>query len=381
MASGSTHVVKFRKPFDPDSAGPFRSAVSLHSHTMHSREYLGRLPSYIAKVPIGKFIIEREIGRMHLYTGRVVDFRRIFWTPPLSPREALHLEQGQIESQVKLRPLVSLTDHDNIEAGLHLRMLGRSAEVPVSVEWSVPYAGTVFHLGIHNLPADSAQEWMAAFAAFTSAPSSSQLRALLHELDAQREALIVLNHPYWNAEATSPERHAESLPEFLGEFCGVLHALEVNGLRSRRENRAVLDLAAACGLPAISGGDRHGCEPNAVLNLTCASTFAGFVSEIRREGRSTILQMPQYFDNLRLRLLESSWHALCDAPGEFGRRHWMKRVFVEDKNGEPHPVSEYNSTRFERVVDTFRWIMALLASPRMRPALRIALLGGEEASL
>jgi len=378
MASGSTHVLKFRKSFDP---GRFRSAVSLHSHTMHSREYLGRLPGYIARVPIGRFFIEREIGRMHLYTGRVLDFRRIFWTPPLSPREAMDLEQGQIESQVRLQPLVSLTDHDNIEAGLRLRMLGRSADIPVSVEWSVPYAGTVFHLGIHNLPPDSAQRWMANFAAFTSVPDPVQLHILLHELDAIPEVLIVLNHPYWDAEAVAPGRHAEALSEFLGEFRSVLHAVEINGLRSRRENRAVVELAEACGLPAVSGGDRHGCEPNAVLNLTSASTFAGFVSEVRQEGRSTILQMPQYFENLRLRLLESAWHALCDAPGEFGRRHWMTRIFIEDQNGVPHALSEFSSTRFQRVVDKFRWIMALLASPQMRPALRIALLGGEEASL
>src|SRR5262245_53068683 len=152
MESGSTHVLRFRKPFDHEILGAFRSAVSLHSHTMHSRESLGRLPSYIANVPVASLIIEREIGRLHLYTGRVFDFHRMFWTPPLSPREALQLERGQIESQIHLRPLVSLTDHDNIEAGLHLRMLDRSSDVPVSVEWSVPYAGSVFHLGIHHLP-------------------------------------------------------------------------------------------------------------------------------------------------------------------------------------------------------------------------------------
>src|SRR5262249_20639899 len=132
MASGSTHVLKFRKPFEPEPFGDFRSAVSLHSHTMHSREYLGRLPGYIAKVPIASLLIEREIGRMHLYTGRVLDFRRIFWTPPLSPCEAMQLEQNQIERQTRLRALISLTDHDNIEAGLHLRLLNRGADIPVS---------------------------------------------------------------------------------------------------------------------------------------------------------------------------------------------------------------------------------------------------------
>jgi hypothetical protein len=31
----------------------------------------------------------------------------------------------------------------------------------------------------------------------------------------------------------------------------------------------------------ISGGDRHGCEPSAVLNLTNAKTFSEFIDEIR----------------------------------------------------------------------------------------------------
>jgi len=381
MESGKTHVLRFRKPSESIVAAEFRSAVSLHSHTMHSREYLGRLPSYIARVPIASLVIEREIGRLHLYTGRVFDFRRIFWTPPLSPREAMELEEGQIRTSTGLRPLVSLTDHDNIEAGLHLRMLGSFSDVPVSVEWSVPFRGSVFHLGIHNVPIRSATQWMEEFSRFTASPSTESLQGLLYELAADPQVLIVLNHPYWDAEAAAPGHHEEALSRFLVDYGKLIHALEINGMRSRRENRAVLQLAAALDLPAISGGDRHGCEPNAILNLTSATTFAEFAEEIRAGRQSTVLLMPQYFDNLRLRLLESSWHALSDAPGEFGRRHWMTRIFCEDENGVPRPLSEFTGTRFQRVVDKFRWIMALLASPQMRPALRLALLGSEEASL
>jgi len=379
MESGITHVLKFRKPFE--FSAQFRSGVSLHSHTMHSREYLDRLPGYIAKVPIASFFIEREIGRMHLYTGRSLDFRRIFWTPPLSPREAVQLEQGQVENELGLHALTSLTDHDNVEAGLHLRMLDPGADAPVSVEWSVPYSGTVFHLGVHNLPADEANGWMEEFARFTASPSEGRLRALLNELDADRQILVVLNHPYWDAESTGPEHHQATLKQFLEGFSDTIHALEINGLRSRRENRAVLELAGELGMVSISGGDRHGCEANSVLNLTNAATFSEFVGEIREERISNVLLMPQFFDNLRVRLLESAWHALSDAPGEFGRRHWMTRVFCEDKNGVPRPVSEFTGTRFQRVVDKFRWMMALLASPQMRPAVRLAFLGSEEASL
>jgi hypothetical protein len=83
---------------------PARAGISLHSHTMHSKEYLGRLPHYIAKFPIGSYILEREIGRLHLYEGRILNFNKAYWTPPLSPREAYELECKQIKEQLGLRP-------------------------------------------------------------------------------------------------------------------------------------------------------------------------------------------------------------------------------------------------------------------------------------
>src|SRR5262249_20583996 len=97
----STHVLRFRKNLQVKA---WRSAVSLHSHTMHSREYLGRLPEYISRVPIASHLIEREVGRIHLYRHCVVDFRRVYWTPPLSAREAYRLEASQIEEKLSLAP-------------------------------------------------------------------------------------------------------------------------------------------------------------------------------------------------------------------------------------------------------------------------------------
>jgi hypothetical protein len=379
MANCLTHVQKFGPslPF----AGTFKSAVSLHSHTMYSREYLNRLPGYIRRIPIAHLIIEWEIGRLLLYKNHCIDFRRVYWTPPLSAREALDLEQGQIQKQLGLRALVSLTDHDTVEAGLHLRMLGSSSDIPVSVEWSMPYGNTVFHFGVHNLSAAEAANRMAQFASATANPSEQRLRELLRDLNENPSVLLVLNHPYWDAESVGPEAHRKSLADFLVKYSGLIHGLEVNGMRSRRENREVLKLGRETNLPVISGGDRHGCEPNATLNLTQAETFEDFVQEVRRERRSEILLMPQFFEPLQARLLESAWHAMSDAPGEFGRSHWMSRVFFEDRDGRPRPVSEFMGTKFHIKVDRCRWIMALLASPQVRPALRLAFLGNEEGGL
>jgi hypothetical protein len=356
----------------------YRTGVSLHSHTMHSKEFLGRLPTYIAKVPVGSYILEREIGRSHLYTGQIYDFRKFFWTPPLSPRAAHELEKKQIEERLGLPELVSLSDHDNIEAGIQLRMLEATANVPISLEWTVPYEETEFHIGVHNLPPSRATAWAKALTTFSG--RLIDLFGLLAELHAEPDVLIVLNHPYWDAESIGPVRHRKLLQEFIEKFSPFLHAVEVNGMRSRRENHEVVVLGKEINLPVVAGGDRHGFEPNAVLNLSWARSFEEFVQEIREERRSEIVLMPQFSEPLQLRLLENAWHALADAPGEFGRRHWMTRVFCIE-NGEARPLSRYTGTRFHRVIDKCRWWIALLASPVLRPALKLPFLGNEEGGL
>lgn len=378
MNGCQTRVYKFEK--HPDDFSRFRYGVSLHSHTMHSKEYLGRLPTYIAKFPIGSYILEREIGRLHLYEGRIFDFKKVYWTPPLSPREAHELEKEQIKKKLGLRALVSLSDHDNVEAGLHLRMLAGTSRAPVSVEWTVPFEQTVFHVGIHNLPADRANAWMQELAAFTATREPATLHFLLEELNADPSVLVILNHPYWDAESIGPAAHRASLTSFLHQFQALIHALELNGMRSRRENREVLKLGEQIGLPVVSGGDRHGCEANATLNVTRAANFDEFVDDVRQGHHSEIVLMPQFFEPLQLRLLENAWHAMADAPGEFGRRHWMTRVFVEE-GGAAKPLSQYTGTRFHRVIDKFRWVMGLVANPVLRPALKLPFRGNEEGGL
>ena len=142
----------------------------------------------------------------------------------------------------------------------------------------------------------------------------------------------------------------------------------------------MLQLGAVMGIPVISGGDWHGCEANAVLNLSQAGSFEEFVQEVREEKRSEIVLMPQYFEPLPLRLIENAWHALSDAPGEFGRRHWMTRVFLEE-NGEAKALSQFTGTRFHRIIDKFRWVISLAANRALRPALRLPFMGHEEGGL
>ena len=151
----------------PPAHGRFRTGVCLHGHTQHSEECLSFLPRYLHHVP-GISQVVRGYEQPRDASRPAVDFARAYWTPPLSPATALSVERGQIEN-LGLQALVSLTDHDDIQAGLALQVTASRDEVPISVEWTVPYQGSIFHLGIHNLPSADSAEWIARLNAFTSA--------------------------------------------------------------------------------------------------------------------------------------------------------------------------------------------------------------------
>jgi hypothetical protein len=89
----------------------------------------------------------------------------------------------------------------------------------------------------------------------------------------------------------------------------------------------------------ISGGDRHGCEPNAILNLSNAADFREFVEEIREGRQSTVLIMHQYAEPLGWRFYRNFTHVISDYPGHpEGRRRWDERTFHPDREGEMAPM-------------------------------------------
>src|SRR5258707_220226 len=98
---------------------------------------------------------------------------------------------AQILNLLGLRPLVSLTDHDSLEACAELHAIG--IDVPYSLEWTVPYHGTVFHIGVHNLPPDQARGFEAAMAIATASPTRESVAELLAEMHALPDVLLVLN--------------------------------------------------------------------------------------------------------------------------------------------------------------------------------------------
>jgi hypothetical protein len=326
---------------DKNTAQGFKSGVSLHGHTNQSHETLDFLANFGNQYPFMRPLMARLERRAHEGPGIQIDYASSYWTPPMTPRLAFDLESRQIE-KLGLAPMVSLTDHDSISAPMLLRTVASARHIPVSVEWSAPYGGVQsFHLGIHNLPSARATEWMAVLADFTSHPSDARFTELLVELNNEPNVLVVFNHPLWDLYLIGQEKHEFLVNEFLQKNGAYLHALELNGLRNWEENRAVRVLAEKWNMLLISGGDRHGVEPNANVNLTDATTFTEFVHEIRRERRSNVLFMKQYAEPWKHRILQSTIDAIRHYP-EFpqGSRTWDERVYHPDANGVVRPLSE-----------------------------------------
>ncbi len=336
--SGSTISYQWR---DKDAASGFRTGVSLHSHTNQSRETLDFLANFGNQFPIMRPLISRMERKAEQSHGVRIDYSASYWTPPMTPKLAFDLETRQIE-KLNLAAMVSLSDHDNISAPMLLRTVPSARQIPVSVEWSAPYGSAQsFHLGVHNLPSGRATEWMATLEEFTAHPSDVRLTEILAALHREPNVLVVFNHPMWDLYLIGKEKHQFLVNEFLQKNGSYLHALELNGLRDWDENRAVRRLAEKWNMVLIAGGDRHGVEPNANINLTNATTFTEFAHEIRRQKKSQVLFLPQYAEPWKHRILKSTIDAIRHYP-EFpqGSRTWDERVYHPDRDGVVRPLSE-----------------------------------------
>ncbi len=326
---------------DRQAARGRRSGVSLHGHTNQSKETLDFLANLGNQFTVLRPLFSRFERRSESNHGVRIDYAAAYWTPPMTPKLAFDLERRQVES-LDLAAMVSLTDHDNIKAPMLLRTVPSARGIPVSVEWSVPYGEVQsFHLGVHNLPSARAAEWMAILEEYTARPDGQRLQEILVALNDEPNVLVVFNHPMWDLYLIGREKHEFLVNEFLQKHGASLHALELNGLRNWDENRAVRRLAAQWNMLLISGGDRHGVEPNANINLTNASNFTEFVHEIRRERKSDILFMPQYAQPWKHRILQSTLDAIRSYP-EFpqGSRTWDERVYHPGADGVIRPLTE-----------------------------------------
>ena len=359
--------------------GEFRTGVSLHGHTLHSQEKLDFIYCLAKQIAPIRMALERGQARYRSIYGKSLDLSRAWWTPPLSAYEAWKLETSHIAERFDLAPLVSLSDHDNIDGPTLLQHREECRPVPVSVEWTVPYGGTFFHLGIHNMPVENARAIMADLEAFTAQTSQVPLAALLRMLTANRDTLVVFNHPNWDENHIGEDAHRAAARQFSSIYKQYLHAFELNGLRPWSENRTVVDLARHFGKPVISGGDRHGLEPNTILNLSNASSFSEFVDEIR-DGYSHVVLTRRYMEPLATRILENVEDVLQDYENHVYGKHWSDRAFYLCDDGVTRPLGVLWKEA-PLAVRLFTQGVSLLRHPQFKNAFRMAFAKREQVVL
>jgi hypothetical protein len=350
----------------------FRTAASLHSHTLYSHEtlsFVNRLSRHFA--PLRGALRKEEAYYRHAH-GSALDLSRAWWTPPCAPRDAWSLERRQIEEGLGLQALVSLTDHDSIEAPLSLRVLAECQNTPISLEWTTPYKATFFHLGVHNIPAEDATAITRQLASFTQAPDLTVMKSLLETLAANKETLLIFNHPCWDEKGIGYQQHVALAAEFIREYRRWIHALELNGLRPWSGNRAVVRLATELEMPLVSGGDRHALEPNTILDLTNATTFPAYVEQVR-SGYTEILITDQYREPFTLRIIQNIEEIMQEQPDHgWGWVRWSDRVFYECDDGEVRSLTTLFANRVPRAVTVFVKAIGMMRRYSLRSSCRFA---------
>lgn len=314
-----------------------KTGVSMHCHTRHSKEMLDFIPYYAERIPVVSYFWRRECARYLAREGKKLpNFSTGYWLPPLIGEEVFDSEKQQM-NRAGLDAIVSITDHDSIAANLEINERTANAQAPISMEWTVPFQYAFLHVGVHNLPPDRAAAITAellAYTAETEFPDDEKLREIFALLNEIPEVLVVLNHPIWDIEMIGDALHWKLLGNFLAEHGRWLHALEVNGFRSWSENKAVIEMAETLGFPLVTGGDRHCCHANTVINLTDAKTFAEFAEEIRVDKYSQIALLPEYREPLAARQIASIAQILHNYPQlPEERRRWIDRVHVDAEDG------------------------------------------------
>src|SRR5579862_7113411 len=98
----------------------YTAAVSLHAHTDRSSEVMSGVAGYFDRIPIVGLRIRKELRAYERRNRTPIDFTKVWWHPPLDPRQVLDSERAQIAG-LGLRPFVSITDHDTIDGPLDLQ--------------------------------------------------------------------------------------------------------------------------------------------------------------------------------------------------------------------------------------------------------------------
>jgi predicted metal-dependent phosphoesterase TrpH len=270
-------------------------AVSLHNHSCHSVERLAALNHVVKKAfmrPISG-IVQRSFG-----LGGVSDlnYGEVTFNPPYTPEDVYEMESAAAGKWGFDGVHLAITDHDEVAGSLAL-VRGRpdlNGRAAVSEELSLWFEGHLFHIGVCQMPDSGAEETHAQIQAAARGGRYDELFETL----AASGCLVILNHPL---VAWKPGAQAIPVTELLSRYGWAIHALEVNGMRTREENDSVLELARQWRKPVVGGGDSHLLVPSSVISLSRAASLKDFIAEVK-EGHAVPFVTPEYFAPLNWKL-------------------------------------------------------------------------------
>ena len=279
----------------PDPYREFGYAVSLHNHSCHSVEKLAALNHVIKRSfmrPLSG-TLQRSFG-----LGGIPDlnYAEITFNPPYTPEDVYRTEADAAAKWGFDGVHLAITDHDEFAGGLAL-LRGRTdlnGRVAISEELSLWFQGHLFHLGVCHLPEIGVESVHAQI----QEAARNQRYDELFELLKASGCLVILNHPL---VAWAPGSQTIPAADLLHRYGWAIHALEVNGMRSREENDRVLELARQWRKPVVGGGDSHLLVASSVISLSRAGTFKDFIAEVK-DGHAVPFVTPEYFAPLRWKL-------------------------------------------------------------------------------
>jgi len=273
----------------------FGYAVSLHNHSHYSVEKLAALNQV---VKLGFMRPLSGILQSSFGLGGVSDlnYAHVTFNPPYTPEDVYQMEAAAAATWGFHGVHLAITDHDEFAGSLALMrnrpdLTGRLA---LSEELSLWFQGHLFHLGVSHLPESAVEETHIRMQAAARGGRYDELFETL----AASGCLVVLNHPLiaW-------AKGAETIPitDLLSRYGWAIHALEVNGMRTREENDRVLELARHWRKPVVGGGDSHLLVASSILSLSRAATFKDFIAEVK-DGHAVPFVTPDYFAPLQWKL-------------------------------------------------------------------------------
>jgi predicted metal-dependent phosphoesterase TrpH len=273
----------------------FSHAVSLHNHSCHSVERLAALNQVVKLAYMRPWsgVLQKSFG-----LGGVSDlnYGEITFNPPYSPEDVYEMEAAAAAKWGFDGIHLAITDHDEFAGSLAL-LRGRpdlNGRIALSEELSLWFQGHLFHLGVSHMPESGVEETHTRMQAAAREKRYDELFETL----AASGCLVVLNHPLiaWR-------KGAEGIPvaELLSRYGWAIHALEINGMRTREENDRVLELARHWRKPVVGGGDSHLLVASSILSLSQAASFKDFVAEVR-DGHAVPFVSPDYFAPLQWKL-------------------------------------------------------------------------------